>query len=242
MSERSTYSIRLDERERTVLDAALDNAISEQGFEGRGAPREALVYIMEKSLLGFTTSPSPSSIHRLSEAVGCDFLESIDDTYYCLESMGKYNKKPRELSDSEAITRALCAACKRAKEIEAIKFEAREQRRESIRRLKIFRDMLIKIGRQGFETSIYLCTCNANKNDAVFLSRDGVTLPCPLQELKAVNIDKTCRLVIDPNTRRSPCRFLVEETHTVTPDFKAEEQAVEVELLQLEDKDAEVIT
>jgi len=226
LSERKTvpWTIRIDPERVTVTNSALAQIIEDEGFEKfkRAAKRHAFDYLIDRSILGFSDLVTPIRIDRLRGRIECDLLIERDDIFYCLESMGSKKKEPVQLGADPDWVFSKCKGCQDAKQRARQEYEDKQAQKDSIKKVLEFRKLFMKIAKDGFFANVRLCTANVSINGGFFISTDGITLPCLLQEGGAVNINKVCKMVLDTKTGQTPCRYLVEQEHIVRPDVQRE--------------------
>jgi hypothetical protein len=184
----------------------------------KGDCLEYLIDKYESILLDGKVKPDeyiPPNIKDTLIDVDCSYIEFIseDDTFYCLEKYHKTKKKDVLGIDPE-IVRRLCLACKQGKADLIEKKLADERRKESFKKIEDFLKGFITITTKGFIQQTYLCKFDAI-DGAFYISRDGKTLTCPLNEMDIVTIKDQCMCALNPKTAKPPCQYLITLEHLV---------------------------
>lgn len=231
------WTIRVEPERREVIEQALNKIIEDEGFDpdDRQVRRKAFNHMIDRTLLGFGADVTPSQISRLHGKVECDLLFELQGSFFCMEGMRLKTKEPRDLGDDPDTVFLKCSGCQIAKERQREEWEFREARKDTIRKILEFRKLFLKVTKKGFLASVLVCTHNVPIDGALFFSVDGVTLPCMLQDGKAVKVENICKLVIDEETQKTGCRHLIEERHIVKPDVQKEAQDLKLEALELKE-------
>jgi hypothetical protein len=173
---------------------------------------------------------APTIIETMKD-IDCDYIQYLDDTFYCLERFENRRKKDALGVEPEEV-KILCTACKRRKAEQIQEQWEKEQRKQSIKKLKNFAKQFMIMTERGFIAASYMCI--ADSIDGNFqISRDGKTLTCALDDYNPVNIEETCKCRLNPKTKQPPCINLVTLEHLVTLT-KDDLQEMNLELPQLE--------
>lgn len=235
MSTRS-YSFRLSNSQIEKANSVFE-IISKEKSLSKG---DCLEYILDKyneMLLNGKVSPDeyiPPNINETLISVNCDYIEYLDETFYCLEKYFKTKKKDI-LGISPDEVKRLCLACKQGKADLIEKKIADERRKESFKKLENFLKGFITITEKGFISESYMCTCDAIDGRFI-VSRNNKTLLCPLIEYDLVTIKDICMSALNPKTGLPPCKHLITLEHLVQiskEDFK--EMNLDIPQIQYEE-------
>jgi len=160
----------------------------------------------------------PPNVQDVILSIDCEYMQYTDETFYCLEKFGKQKKK-NLLAIAPYEVNVLCTSCKQAKIDEHNSMIAKEQRKESVKKLVDFARKFMSVTEEGFLTTTYMCTCNIIEGDVKF-SRDGKTLICPLIDNEMVSIQDSCFSALNPKTEQPPCQYLIPLEHKamITPE------------------------
>ena len=144
---------------------------------------------------------------------GCDYLhyESITksiSSFQCYETMMS-KKTPTLLSIIPEITLLRCIDCLKGKEaLKQLQYEKKREK-DMIKKILNFRSMLMTMVGDGFISEVYFCTSDARNNQSIIFSNDNITLPCSLNEMELVKIEKVCMNTVNPKTNTTPCKYLI---------------------------------
>jgi len=173
---------------------------------------------------------------------GCDFLKYEDESiekFQCYETM-LTKRKPTPLSPIPERTLQRCIDCIKGKvALKQLRYEKKLEK-DMIKKILNFRDMLMTMVGEGFVSEVYFCTGEARNNQSIIFSNDNITLPCSLNEMELVKIEKVCMNTVNPKTNTTPCKYLIMDKHIAKlkkKDFKtmeAEYEEVREALPQLE--------
>jgi len=184
--------------------------------------------------------------------LGCEFLKYEDESlekFQCYETMLS-KKKPTPLSPIPERTLQRCIDCIKGKTaLKQLQYEKKLEK-DMIKKILNFRKMLMTMVGEGFISEVYFCTGDMRNNQAIIFSRDNITLPCPLNEMEIIKIDKVCMNTVNPKTDTTPCKHLIMDKHIAKlkkkhfKNIEAEYEEVTEILPQLEHQEtieAEVI-
>ncbi len=85
--------------------------------------------------------------------------------------------------------------------------------KDMIKKILNFRSMLMTMVGEGFISEVYFCTGEARNNQSIIFSNDNITLPCSLNEMELVKIQKVCMNTVNPKTNTTPCKYLIMDKH-----------------------------
>lgn len=177
--------------------------------------------------------------------LGCGYLKyevKEPEKFMCYETMMN-KKKPTGLSSIPDITLQRCIDCIKGKEELKIRQYEKKLEKDMIKKILNFRSMLMTMVGEGFISEVYFCTCEARNNQSIIFSKDNLTLPCSLNEMELVKIQKVCMNTVNPKTNTTPCKYLLMDKHIAKlkkKDFRtmeAEYKEVREVLPQLEHRE-----
>ncbi len=206
-----TFSVKLDEHKRDFVNQTINNFQEDNGIDTKS---EAFYLLVKQFASKDQDEPVKAgnvfygAIQTTIKDIDCPYLDysENDDQFLCLEHFAK-NKRPRIITSDNRKALTYCMACKNKKiENETIRVN-RILEKQNIKRLRDFLTRFQQITGKGFEVETVLCLAEVFSENSFTLSRDGITLYCPIDK-DTVNIEFHCKQKVNPDTKETPCEFL----------------------------------
>jgi len=240
------FSFRIPiSRHKEVHEQINNIADTQQSIKNKG---DVLFHLLEFYKTGgslFKIDIDDPTIQNVIDEIikqGCAYLKYEDESLeklQCYETMLS-KKKPTPLSPIPERTLQRCIDCIKGKlALKQLQYEKKLEK-DMIKKILNFRDMLMTMVGEGFVSEVYFCTGEARNNQSIIFSNDNITLPCSLNEMELVKIEKVCMNTVNPKTNTTPCKYLIMDKHIAKlkkKDFKtmeAEYEEVREALPQLE--------
>lgn len=213
------FRIRVSEEDRDHAERAIKYIITTEGLTGKTARVDALRFIMDQALLGFSRDETPTAHASVLDAVVCPYIRCDGRLWLCDETVGKSIKRESAVLGSITEPEIVIAKCQaHLRKLQEIRDEKIRDilAKQSIVKFGEFYRKMIKFSRDGLDVDLRMCIVELP--DGKFTtSVDGKTLKCPkLGEY--IDIEKVCRETIDLSTGVPPCEFFAEVVHSVILD------------------------
>jgi len=226
------WTTRLTPDDKAHAERAIKYIIDTEGLTGKKARADAIRFIMDQALLGFSRDETPTAHQYVLDAVLCPYLRTDKINWLCDETVGKSIKRESAVLGSVTEPEIVIAKCQaHLRKLQEIRDEKIRDilAKQSIVKFGDFYRKMMKFSRDGLDVDFRMCIVELP--DGKFTtSVDGKTLKCPkLGEY--IDIETVCRQTIDLSKGVPPCEFFAEVVHSVILDeMESFKRKVEVEV------------
>lgn len=226
----ATFSMRLAKDNKKYFDDTL-NEIADTNKE-ISRKEDALKYMLDvfnNKKISVGVEELEADIAHTIKTIDCKYLryEGTLTGFICHEFFFS-KKKGSPIGSDPYLVVQRCMDCKQGKEDDRQKRVALFLQKDSMKKIMNLRAVLMTYVDQGFDVQTYICKAGLLHESALYVSYDGKRLPCFQQDMEVMNIEETCKNVINTRTNQPPCEHLIDLFHRAVMK-KFEEAIVELE-------------
>ena len=226
----TTVSIKLTKETKQYFNETMnDIADKTKDISNRNDALNYMLNVFNDKKIIIGVEELESDIAHAIKAIDCKYIhfEGTDLGFVCNEFFFT-KKKGSSIGSSTYKVIQRCMDCKQGKEDDRLKRIELFMQKDSMKKIMNLRAVLMTYVDQGFDVQTYLCKAGLLHESALYVSYDGKRLPCFQQEMKIMNIEETCKNVINTRTNQPPCEHLIDLFHRAIMK-KFEEAIVELE-------------